>query len=362
MGGITARLKRDTHERKATDRRMEEPIQPEKASDWLLAMLERPEDEVLRRRFAAWLASDADNARAWDEVSRTYAVLGNTVPSRYAQWAREPERPPKARPMPDVDAAPVHENGRRKVRRARGRRRRRLVACAVAAMAACLAMIALPGVFVDLRADFTTNTAETRRIALADGSVVRLGPRSAIAIAYTEGRRDVRLLEGVAFFDVASDPERPFSVGADHIQATAVGTAFEVRVDDTGAGVAVREGVVRVNDARHDDGTSAVLRVGEWIRVSNAGERWRGALPPEHVASWIDGRLIVTDRTVEAVVDDLRRYYSGIVFLRGDHLAQEPLTGVYGLSDPASAVRAIAGAQGAAVYQLTPWVIVVSGE
>ena len=42
-------------------------------------------------------------------------------------------------------------------------------------------------------------------------------------------------------------------------------------------------------------------------------------------------------------------------------LARQPLTGVYGLSDPTSAIRAIAGAQGVSVYQLSPWVLVISG-
>ncbi len=41
-------------------------------------------------------------------------------------------------------------------------------------------------------------------------------------------RRTVRLLRGRAFFDVARDPDRPFTVEAGDARVTALGTAFAV--------------------------------------------------------------------------------------------------------------------------------------
>lgn len=338
---------------------MDEPIRPDKASDWLLALIERPEDDILRRRFSAWLASDSDNEREWTEVLRTYEVLGQTVPAGYDQWARDPAQPATARAMPAIPRAV----GKVPVGGARVRTRRRAtIGLAAAAIAACLAFIVLPGAILSIEADVATDTAETRRVELPDGSIVRLGPESAIATNYTGAQRGIRLLKGLAFFEVAPDAGRPFRVMAGHVSATALGTTFEVRRDDVGAAVAVREGVVRVEDRHDGHRISELLRVGEWVRVTADGAARRGTLPADHIASWIDGRLIVTDRSVGDVLSDLRRYYSGMVVLRDDWLARQPLTGVYGLSDPASAIRAIAGAHGVSVYQLSPWIIVVSGS
>ena len=66
-------------------------------------------------------------------------------------------------------------------------------------------------------------------VSLPDGTRVRLGANSKLTYPdrFNGERRDVRL-EGQAFFDVAKDSERPFTVHTDNMDVTALGTAFEV--------------------------------------------------------------------------------------------------------------------------------------
>lgn len=66
-------------------------------------------------------------------------------------------------------------------------------------------------------------------ISLADGTRVTLNAGS--SLSYEENRfkevRDV-FLEGEAFFEVAPDPDRPFTVNADGVNTTALGTSFNI--------------------------------------------------------------------------------------------------------------------------------------
>lgn len=66
-------------------------------------------------------------------------------------------------------------------------------------------------------------------VFLSDGTKVRMGPNSQLIYPkHFEGKtRDVEL-RGQAFFDVAQDPERPFTVHTRSMNVTALGTAFEV--------------------------------------------------------------------------------------------------------------------------------------
>ncbi len=64
-------------------------------------------------------------------------------------------------------------------------------------------------------------------------------------------------------------------------------------------------------------------------------------MPADQVASWMQGQLVVKNRPVGEVVDALRPYFDGLVVLRGTALADQPLTGVYNLSDPVEALRAV---------------------
>src|SRR5690606_37958963 len=69
-----------------------------------------------------------------------------------------------------------------------------------------------------------TGIGEQRSLALADGSRIELNARSRIKIRYTDQQRRVELLEGQAFFDIASDKNRPFIVDTGGSSIRAVGT------------------------------------------------------------------------------------------------------------------------------------------
>ncbi|MGE0653003.1 MAG: FecR domain-containing protein [Alphaproteobacteria bacterium] len=342
---------------------MNEDDEPQRASEWLALLLERPDDSDLQARFDAWLAADPENATDWGEIARTYEVMGATVPLYRDHWgAYEAVRGGAGRQLPEprlpVELAAGHRMGHETFG---SRWRARILGAVATAIAACLVLVAVPEIRLWIIADYVTATAESRRIDLDDGSIVRLGPESAIKVAYGDNERRMRLLRGKAYFEVIADANRPFRVRADRVDTTVLGTAFEVRMSGGGTDVAVRRGRVQV---RRNDSETAVpvrLRPGDWVRMAPSGQMTQGNFPAQQVASWLGGQLIARDRPVTEVVDQLRSYFPGVVILRGEHLARRRLTGVYSLSDPVAALRAIAAAQGAAVYLVSPWVVVISG-
>lgn len=325
---------------------MDDRRQPSSASEWLVVLLDQPDDRNLRADFGRWIAASAAHARDWEEIAQTYEAMGEVAPLHRDYWA---DHKAVSRPLPTV--AP-----RRKAVRRVG------LGLAGVAMAACLMLALLPDMILRWTADYATDTAERQTVRLEDGSIVRLGPDSALEIVYTEAERRVRLLEGRAFFEVAANRERPFRVTANSVEATVIGTAFEVRMADRATRVAVREGSVRVSHDGVVPPVNETLTAGDWARLSwDGGDGGRGHMRPQDIASWLDGQLVVQDRPVAEVVAELRHYYSGIVLVQGDALAGRPLTGVYNLSDPVAAFRAIASAQGASFHQLSPWVVLISG-
>jgi transmembrane sensor len=321
---------------------------PATASDWLIALGEQPANDELRARFEAWLAASPDHQRDWAEVARTTEVLGHAEPAHRHEWGAF-VRQRKADRAAASGAASA------------GRRRRRMVGLAALAAAACLAFVFGGNLMLRIEADHMTETAEQRRVQLADGTVVLLAPESAIDVVYGAGTRRVRLLKGRAYFDVAAD-RRPFVVQAGEVEARDIGTAFDIGLDVRGVDVAVREGIVDVGAARVPAALAERLLAGDWVRVTTTGRIERGRLPADQVASWMQGQLVVKNRPVGEVVDALRPYFDGLVMLSGASLADQPLTGVYNLSDPVEALRAVARAQGASMHRISPWLIVISAD
>jgi transmembrane sensor len=160
-------------------------------------------------------------------------------------------------------------------------------------------------------------------VALADGSIARLAPDSAISVTYAANRREVRLLKGEAWFDVRHDPGRPFYVNAKGVTTTVLGTAFDVRMDQ--------------------EGVTAELVRGQ-VRVAYGG----GSAPP------ISEQL--------APGETVRVGFDGAVIVRDDGFEQQRVTGIYNAADPVEALHGLTRAYGGSVSTVTPWVILLSSN
>jgi transmembrane sensor len=75
------------------------------------------------------------------------------------------------------------------------------------------------------------------------------------------------------------------------------------------------------------------------------------------VAPWLHGQIVARDRPMADVVDELRRYYGGAIVVADGTLHGRRVTGVYNLADPVAALRAIMGAHGGSVRQVSPWLL-----
>jgi len=319
------------------------------AADWLILLQEDPTDGELRRQFDAWHAASGLNAEAWHATQRTADVASAMTPAHADEWG--PALLHRRATANRVER-PMHE--RRRARRPIA------VSAALLAIAACIAMLTMPSLLLRWQADQMTEVAEQRVLDLQDGSRVTLAPSSAIAVAFTPGERRVRLLAGQAFFEVRPDAVRPFRVEARTVEASVLGTSFDMRLDAHGVTVAVQEGVVQIGM----QGRSFVerLKAGDLLRVASEGAIERTSEPPSLVAAWRSGQLLSHDRPLREAVDMLRRYYGGTIMVTDGALANRTVTGVYNLADPEEALRGIVQTHGGRVRHLTPWLLVVSGS
>ena len=97
--------------------------------------------------------------------------------------------------------------------------------------------------------DFSTRDF-TQELSLPDGSIILLNHNSEIELAEDFNVDDRRVrLSGEAFFQIASDKDRPFILTQDDVELRVVGTAFNLQMDaSTGSlMVEVSEGLVRLS-------------------------------------------------------------------------------------------------------------------
>jgi transmembrane sensor len=195
----------------------------EAAIAWAILLREEPENAELLAAFEAWLAASDLHAAAWAATAHAYDRAGDLRP-----MFTPPLRAADARPV--LPAGPIPY--RRRLTKPAWRPRARHILST--ALAACLVLVATPSLLLRMQASYRTGTAERGQTVLADGTIARLAPDSAIAVTYAANRRQVRLLKGEAWFDVRHDAARPFYVDAGGVTTTDIGTAFDIRLGRKG--------------------------------------------------------------------------------------------------------------------------------
>ena len=302
------------------------------ALDWLIQLQDEPDDVALQARFQRWHGQSAEHQRAWAEAQQTWELLGTAGKS----------------------PATVHRLPPRR------QNRWRYYSGALAAAVLALALMSPPALNYWRGADYSTGTAEVRTIHLDDGSSLSLAAGSAIKIDYQPATRQVRLLQGEAYFEVQPDASRPFRVLAGKVTTTVLGTAFDVKMADNVVAVAVNHGRVQVSAPDMPPGLTAPLQKGDWLRVGSDGQGDRGQQQADSVGAWRHGRLLVKDRSVAQVVDEIGRYYHGVIMVTDNALASRHVTGMYDLNNPQQALQAVALAHDARVRQISPWLTLIS--
>ncbi len=88
---------------------------------------------------------------------------------------------------------------------------------------------------------FITNTSAVKQTyTLPDGTIVELDPKSEVSyFPFDQGKRDVNLI-GQALFRVHKDKTKPFTVFANNLASTALGTVFEITAFKKGLYTKVR--------------------------------------------------------------------------------------------------------------------------
>jgi transmembrane sensor len=262
------------------------------AATWFALLLDDNTPEADHIRFREWLDADMRNAQAYARLERLWAAAGS-----------------------DTVHAPQDTS------------RRNLLKATSAVI--LLTGGGLTAWTVMNRADHSTGTGELRTITLEDGSQVELSAASAISVDFTSSARRVRLHEGEAYFSVAGNDARPFTVIAGEVNATALGTAYSVSITSERTSVAVARHQVRVQAG----GQRVDLDEGDVIDWENGKLSTVGTNQAEERMAWRSRQLVFLARPLGEVIDAVNRWRTGHLILRDKALAQRRVTVVVDLKD-----------------------------
>lgn len=312
----------------------DDPIVDE-ALEWFARLRNETADAQTRAAFERWRAQSPRHAQEYRDLE---AMWGSTSFRQATESLRDHrlEAPREAPP----------------------RVARRWIARAAAVVLLAMGASQYPALMLRWQADYSTDAGDRRMVRLPDGSTMILDTASAVAVDFEGGRRQVRLLEGRAFFDVKHDPDHPFRVAGRFEETEARGTAFSVRSGEDEDRVILERGRVDIARlARRADHVD--LAPGEKVVATKDALSAVTTLDPGDDLAWLDGRIIFEDQPLSHVLAELRRYYKGAVLVMDHRIDRQLVTGNYRLDNIEGAIRTLTDAAGVTMSRLPGGIILI---
>ena len=229
----------------------EETLAERQARAWILQLAEDPSAEESCRK---WRSESPVHEAAFREVESVWKLSAELDSVLGQNWREEAQALREPR-LVQLRSWALRGPGR--------------TVLPLAMAASIAAAVAAPQLLTPASLELQTGVAETRAVPLADGSTVTLGARSSVEVRYDGDARKVVLEEGQAFFEVAHDETRPFTVLAGNAEIRVTGTKFDVRRSGDDVQIAVLEGRVELRKRP----VLPIARQANASRVLTAGEK-----------------------------------------------------------------------------------------
>jgi len=335
------------------------------AAEWLLLRSEGKPDPEREAAFHSWRLADPRHEQRYTEM----AVLWGSM----AEWEELKALDPLQRPT--LRERWAAWKARRAEAAERGWSGGADFGSLAAAFAVVLLLVATPFLLPLLNSHpsqmgrtataqtYETRPGEIREIALADGTHVTLGAESHIRVAFGNGRREVGLLSGEAYFSVAHDKQHPFYVRAKGANVRVVGTEFSVSMGETTTRVAVQTGIVDVSavglpgDAPARRGDVRLLAGDGVVAWQNDSSKPLQTIRVDQVAGWRSGRMAYSDAFLADILADISRYVPEQFDIASPSIASLRVTASFRADEAAAAVPAILKGLGLTASETEPGVL-----
>ena len=287
----------------------------QQAIEWHQRLDQGEMDAAARREFRAWMRSPGHA----EELARI-CMVDALIQRR--EGKREPRRTlPKNVINFDAyaPASRARSSQQPPIERAAPRSTNKIAIAASLVLA--LLVVAMVGLMTTNRV-IVTRQGHWDKQLLEDGTVVHAGPRTRLRFNFDDDSRDVTLVHGEAFFEVAKDPDRPFIVTTDRGRVQAIGTAFATRDLGGEVVVIVASGRVAVTSSAAGVQPTVPLGANQQTVLSPSGASEPVSVNAEREVKWIRNWYEYDGERVGEIIEQLNRRHDSKVVIDDPQVAR----------------------------------------
>lgn len=179
-----------------------------------------------------------------------------------------------------------------------------------------------------------TNVDQQEQLLLSDGTQIWLNENSKVSYPdHFDGKKRNIQLNGEAFFDVESNPKKPFEIQLSEGYITVLGTAFNVRdieAEDY-IEITVQEGKVRFQFSK--DSERYTLTANDRLHINR--NTFEASLQKDanlNALSWHNKQLVFNNESLSQAIKELERYFKADITI-DESLANRKISSTLPIND-----------------------------
>jgi transmembrane sensor len=155
----------------------------------------------------------------------------------------------------------------------------------------------------------TTTKGKQYQLQLSDGSKIWLNAASSVTYptSFTGNERKISIT-GEAYFEIAHDAKRPFTVSTNGMEIQVLGTHFNVNAydDEENTSTTLLEGSIKIKNQH----TTALLTPGQQLQLNKQGKiKLVTDADVQEAVAWKDGLFLMKKAGIASIMRQIARWY-----------------------------------------------------
>jgi len=202
--------------------------------------------------------------------------------------------------------------------------------------------------------EYSSEKGSVSTVHLKDGSSIWLSSGTKLVIDKNKKGETIARLNGEAFFDLISNPNRKFIVDLGKFQIRDIGTTFNVRAYESEQAISTTLIKGQIDLIKDSEKSFLTVKPGEHVEYNKTSKEIAiNQRDPSIVTAWKDGKFVFIDQPLSEICTDLENWYNVEIQIEDPQLASTRYTSVVKRSTTIEMVLRILSVTDQIHYEIT---------
>lgn len=202
--------------------------------------------------------------------------------------------------------------------------------------------------------EYSSEKGSVSKIHLEDGSTIWLSSGTKLKLDKNDSGETTARLDGEAYFDLVTDPDRKFTVDLGQFKVRDIGTIFNIRAYESEQTILTTLVGGRIDLIKNSGESFLTVKPGELVSYNKSNRNIVvNQLDPSIVTAWTEGKFVFIDQPLSEICKELENWYNIEIQIADPKLANNRYTSVVKRSTTVQMVLKILALTDQISYEIT---------